>query len=199
MKNLLSSRPAKFSLAVIATLSILQACAPAIVGGAATGVAMATDRRTAGTVLDDHSIEVKALNTLSKNETLWKSSHLTVVCYNNILLLVGQTPSPELKQLAEQAVASIPRVRQLHNELSVQEPSSLGARTQDSWITTQIKAKLLSNREIQSRHLKVLTENSIVYLMGLVTPQEEPLIVDIASQVSGVEKVVKIFEPAPAT
>jgi len=180
------------SLGVVTLLQ--QGCIAAAAGGAATGAAVVTDRRTAGTIVDDKAIDMKALHELSLNKTLWKESHITAVSYNNVLLLVGQTPSEELKQQAFDAVSSIPKVRRVHNELSVGPNAPLGTRSRDTWITTQIKTKLLGNKEISATRIKVITEEGVVYLMGLVTPEEETIATDIARAISGVDKVVQIFE-----
>jgi len=178
---------------------LLQGCAPVILGGmAATSIAVATDRRTTGTVLDDKAMEVKALNALNKNADLWRQSHLTVTAYNSRVLLVGQTPNQDYKRQAEEAIMTVGRIRLLHNELTVGKTLSLTDRSRDSWITTQVKATLVAEKDLRSRNIKVLTEDSVVYLMGLLTADEEATAVDIASHIRGVEKVVKLFDRAPA-
>lgn len=172
----------------------LKGCAAAAVSGAATSVALVQDRRTTGTILDDQSIEFKALHALAQNKPLWKQSHLTPVSYNNVLLLVGQAPNEQLRHQAEEALQGIPKIRKVYNELSVAEPASFATRSQDSWITAQIKAKILGKKDISSSNIKVITENGVVYLMGLATPEEEIAATEIARNVTGVEKVVQIFE-----
>lgn len=174
--------------------SSLQGCAVAAVGAATTGVAMATDRRTAGSIVDDQAIEVKALHALSQKKELWKQSHIAVMSYNNIVLLTGQVPSEEFKREAEATVREIPKVAQIHNELSIGQPVSLGIRSQDSWITTQIKGKLLSTKGLRSNHVKVNTEDGVVYLMGLTHKEEQMTATEISRTVEGVQKVVQIFE-----
>lgn len=173
---------------------ILQGCVAAAAGGAATGAAMVTDRRTAGTILDDKSIEIKATHNLSQNKALFKQSHISVTSYDNVLLLVGQTPTEEFKREAFEAVSAIPKVRRVHNELTIAEPTSLATRSRDSWITTQIKAKLVGSKEISATRIKVVTEDSVVYLMGLVTREEEEVATEIARAIDGVDKVIQIFE-----
>jgi len=181
------------------SLILLQGCAPLIVGGVtATSIAVATDRRTTGTVLDDKAMELKALNALNKQADLWRHSHLSVAAYNSRILLVGQTPNPDYKRQAEEALMTIGRIRHLHNELTIGKPLSLMDRSRDSWITTQVKTSLIAEKNLRSRNIKVLTENNIVYLMGLLTPEEEATAVDIASHIRGVEKVVKLFDRATA-
>lgn len=177
-------------------LPLLQGCVVAAAGGAATGAVVATDRRTAGTIVDDQAIEFKAMHEIRQNKTLWKESHINIISYNNVLLMVGQTPSEEYKRQAEEAVSSIPKVRRIHNELIIAEPASLSTRSQDSWITTQIKTKLVGHKEIRANRIKVVTENGVVYLMGLTTPEEEMTATDIAREIKGVDTVVQIFENA---
>lgn len=172
----------------------LQGCAAVAVSGAATSVAMAADRRTTGTIIDDKGIELKATHAIAKNKTLWQQSHITPVCYNNVLLLVGQADSEDLKHQAEELVSDFPKIRRIHNEITVGELASIGTRSKDSWITAQIKTKMLGSKQVNPTRVKVITEDGIVYLMGLTTPEEEMTATEIARQVDGVEKVVQIFE-----
>lgn len=175
---------------------LLQGCIAAAAGGAATGAAVATDRRTAGTIVEDQAIEMKALHALTQEKGLWQKSHITAVCYNNVLLLVGQAPTHELKQQAEAIMSDIPKIRSIHNEIIVEAPISLVKRSKDSWITTQIKTKLIGSKEISANKIKVVTENGIVYLMGITTPLEKMVATDIARAIPGVVKVIQIFEDA---
>lgn len=177
-------------------LPLLQGCVAAAAGGAATGAVVATDRRSTGTIVDDQTIEFKAMHEIRQNKPLWKASHINIISYNNVLLMVGQTPTEEYKHQAEEAVSGIPKVRRVHNELTIEEPASLGTRSNDSWITTQIKTKLVGHKEIRANRIKVVTENGVVYLMGLTTPEEEMIATDIAREIKGVDKVVQIFENA---
>jgi osmotically-inducible protein OsmY len=172
----------------------LQGCAVAAVSGAATGIAMVNDRRTSGTIVDDQSIELKATHALTRHPDLWKQSHISIVCYNNVLLIIGQTPTEAFKQQAEDALKDIPKIRRIHNELIVKTPIPLSARSKDSWITTQVKAKMLGSKEVNSTRVKVITEDGVVYLLGLTNPQEQMAATEIARKVAGVQKVVQIFE-----
>lgn len=182
------------ALVLVHLVTQLQGCAAAVVPVAATGVAVANDRRTTGTIIDDQSIEVKAMHALAHTPEIWRQCHITVISYNNVVVLVGQAPTENLKQQAEQIVSEIPKIQRIHNELTIEAPNSLAARSQDSWITTQIKAKMLGSKTVKSSRIKVVTENHVVFLMGLVTPQEEEAATDIARQISGVEKIIQIFE-----
>jgi len=183
-----------FLYTIFLSLPFLQGCIAAAASGAATGASIATDRRTTGTIVDDQSIELKATYALSQRKELWKASHINVICYNNVLLLVGQTPLETYKQEAEEAVGDIAKIRQIHNEITIAEPASLSTRSNDSWITTQIKTKLIGNKAINAGRIKVVTEASVVYLMGITNPEEEMIATNIAQETSGVDKVVQIFE-----
>jgi osmotically-inducible protein OsmY len=186
--------PKLFLCSILLSVAFLQGCIAAAAGGAATGASIATDRRTTGTIVDDQSIELKATYALSQHKELWKASHISVICYNNVLLLVGQTPVEAYKQEAEEAVSDIAKIRQIHNEITITEPASLGTRSNDSWITTQVKTKLIGNKAINAGRIKVVTEESVVYLMGITTPEEEMIATNIAQEISGVDRVVQIFE-----
>ncbi len=180
-------------LALSLALSV-QGCFVAAAGAATTGTAVAVDRRTAGTIVDDQAIELKAMYAIRQQRELWQKSHIHVLSYNNVLLVLGQTPTESFKQAAEQAIQDIPKIRRIHNELEVAEPLPLGERSKDAWITTQIKTKLIGAKDMRAHHVKVVTENRVVYLMGLTSPEEEMTATDIAQTVPGVEKVVQIFE-----
>jgi len=183
-------------LALSLALSV-QGCFVAAAGAATTGTAVAVDRRTAGTIVDDQAIELKAMYAIRQQRELWQKSHIHVLSYNNVLLVLGQTPTESFKQAAEEALQGIPKVRRIHNELEVIEPLSLAERSKDAWITTQIKTKLIGTKDMRAHHVKVISENRVVYLMGLTTSTEEMTATDIAQTVPGVEKVVQIFENTP--
>lgn len=179
---------------ILVSCSQLLGCAAAAVSGGATCVAIAADRRTAGTILDDQAIELKATHALSRNKSLWKQSHLSVVSYNNSVLLVGQTPSERMKQEAEEHLRDIPKIGKVYNELTTEEPVNLTTRARDTWITTQIKAKMVGKKEMNPARVKVVTENGIVYLLGLTSREEQVAATEISRTVPGVRKVVQIFE-----
>ncbi len=172
----------------------LLGCAAAVVPVAATGMAVANDRRTTGTIIDDKSIEVKAMHALSHTPEIWRQCHITAISYNNIVVLVGQAPTEALKQQAESVVSEIPKIQRIHNELTIEAPNSLAQRSRDSWITTQIKGKMLGSKTVKVSRIKVITENGVVYLMGLVTSGEEKSATDIAREIPDVEKIIQIFE-----
>ncbi|WP_374493931.1 BON domain-containing protein [Brachymonas sp.] len=188
--------PASFPLrALCATLvlgSTLTACAPLLVGGAAGGAMLAVDRRTSGAQLDDEGIELRAKNRMAS--ALQERGHLDPVSYNRILLLTGQVPTEADRQQAEAVARTVPNVRNVVNELTVGPAASLSQRTSDSLTTGRVKSALLGTRSLQSGAIKVVTELSTVYLMGIVTPREADLATSTVRDVNGVLKVVKVFE-----
>ncbi|KIH81862.1 BON domain-containing protein [Pseudomonas batumici] len=151
--------------------------------------------RTLGSKIDDSLIDTKvAVNVAKADPALENGSHIVVTSYNGIVLLAGQTPREDLKAKAEQAAAAVQRVKKVNNELQVLEPSSLAARTSDNWLTTKIKTQMLADNAIPGSRIKVVTENGIVYLLGLVTRDEANRATNLVQGVSGVQKIVKLFE-----
>jgi osmotically-inducible protein OsmY len=151
--------------------------------------------RTIGSRIDDSLIETKAAVNIAKaHPDLDQASHIVVASYNGVVLLAGQTPRSELKETAEQAASSVQRVKRVHNELQVLQPSSALARSNDSWLTTKIKAQMLTDESVPGSRIKVITENGIVYLLGLVTRQEGNRATSVVQGVSGVQRIVKLFE-----
>lgn len=185
---------AAFGLACAGLLA-LQGCVPLAVGGAATGVAMAHDRRSAGTILGDQKIELAIRERILADAAL-KGSHISTTSYNHVVLLTGEVPSREAGRAAARIARESSNVRQVHNELVIAEPSSLSARANDSLITSGVKTLLLKVDlpGFDPTRVKVVTERNVVYLMGLVTLQEADAASEQARQVSGVAKVVRLFE-----
>lgn len=179
---------------LIALPLLLQGCVPAVATGAATGVAVAYDRRTAGTVIDDQGIEFRAKYALFSNKEIYDQSNVNVTAYNGIVLLTGETPSESLKQKVTDEVKKLPKVRRIHNELAIAAPSALTSRSSDTWITSKVKARMTGNEGTDPLHIKVVTERGIVYLLGLVTRAEADQAVDVVKNTAGVQRVVKLFE-----
>ena len=172
--------------------SQLVACFPAVVGGAAAGGAVAADRRTSGTYVDDESIELKAVKKMETN--LGEQSHVNETSYNRNVLLTGEVPTIEHKTKAESLLREIENVRTVTNEIVVAPKTSIGSRTSDTYITSKIKSKFVTENQFAANHVKIVTENSTVYLLGLVTKAEGDAAAAIASSTDGVDKVVKVFE-----
>ena len=151
--------------------------------------------RTFGSKIDDSLIQTKVeVNVAKANPDLDSGSHIVVTSYNGIVLLAGQTPRADLKAQAEQAAAAVQRVKKVHNELQILQPSSLLARQNDAWLTTKIKTQMLADNSIPGSRIKIVTENGIVYMLGLLTQQEAARATNLVQGVSGVQKIVKLFE-----
>lgn len=151
--------------------------------------------RTIGSKIDDSLIETKAAVNIAKaHPDLDQNSHVVVASFNGVVLLAGQTPRQELKTLAAQQASAIQRVKRVHNELQVLPPSSALARSNDTWLTTKIKTQMLADNSVPGGRIKVITENGIVYLLGLVSHDEGDRATSIVQSVSGVQRIVKLFE-----
>jgi len=170
----------------------LSACFPIIVGGAVMGTMVATDRRTSGAQLDDQNIELRAASRVS--DKLGERAHVNITSYNRRILLTGEVPSLQDKQVVEQIASSVESVQAVVNELVVLGNSSLTQRSNDTWLTGRVKAALLDTKDLNVNAFKVVTERGITYLMGRVTQREADRATEIARSTSGVQKVVRVFE-----
>jgi len=170
----------------------LGACAPIIVGGAVMGSLMATDRRTAGTQIEDEGIELRAGSGVSDN--LGERVHVNVTSYNRQVLLTGEVPSAQDKQLVEQVVSKVENVRAIVNELGILGNSTLTQRTSDALVTGKVKASMLDAKDLFANSFKVVTERGTTYLMGRVTQREANRATDLARSTGGVQKVVRVLE-----
>src|SRR5262249_10897020 len=136
----------------------------------------------------------KISDRIRKVPELRNESHVEVSVFNRVVLLTGETPNPAWKQQAEDIAKTVPEITRVYNQLTIQGPTSSLTRTSDSWITAKIKTEMLATEDLKSGSIKVVTENGVVYLMGIVNREQADIAVDIARQVSGVQKVVKIFQ-----
>ena len=174
-------------------LSQLHGCAAVAVGGAAAGTSVALDRRTTGVYVGDQEIELRAMNRL--REAFPKNTgKISVTSFNRQMLLTGQVPDAAARTRAAEIVRGVPDVRTVFNELSISGVTSFTARTNDTTITGNVKARLLRNEQVPGTKIKVVTESGVVYLMGLVTKTEADIATGIARTSSGVTKVVTLFE-----
>jgi osmotically-inducible protein OsmY len=181
-------------LPLTAGIPLLTGCASFLAGGAATGAAVTNDRRTTGTVIEDQGIESKAYDFLEADGALAGQTHINVVSYNQMVLLTGEAPTEELRKLAEQYVTRIAKVRHVQNEIVVASPSPAANRANDALITTKVKGKLVSIKDISAADVKVVTEARVVYLMGLIDTPTGDAIAESVATIGGISKVVKLFE-----
>lgn len=197
MTSPLPSRRARWRHAVLIGLAAstlaLGGCAPLLIGGAAVGGAlMFSDRRTSGTVIEDQAIEVKAANRV--RDLLGERGHVNATSYNRMLLVTGEVPSEADRVAVEQSLSRIENLRSTVNELAVMGNSSLTARSNDAILTSKVKASFVDAKDLQANAVKVVTERGTVYLMGRVTEREANRATELARSVSGVQKVVRVFE-----
>jgi osmotically-inducible protein OsmY len=189
-----SAAPRLAALAAAAVIgsTLLGGCA-VLLGGAVVGGALSySDRRTSGTQLEDEAIELKAVSRV--NAALSERGHVNITSYNRSVLITGEVPTDADRLLVEQTVARVENVRATTNELMVGFSSSLGTRSNDTILTSKVKATFIDTKDLQSNALKVVTERSVVYLLGQVTEREAGRAADVARGVGGVAKVVRVFE-----
>lgn len=179
-------------LALLLLTTQLSGCFTAVVGGAAAGGMMAADRRTSGIFVEDENIELKTSKRLLTY--MDQAAHINVTSYNRMVLLTGEVPSEAQRKQAETLTREISNVREIHNALTVGAASSIADRGQDTFITSKVKARFVSENQFAANLVKVVTEAGTVYLMGIVSQQEADAAVEIARTTEGVAKVVKVFE-----
>lgn len=158
------------------------------------GVKEDPGKRSVGTMIDDVSIETTVQVNIDAADPGLKNSHISVVSFNGVVLLVGQVPSQDLKNAATRVATQTTRVKTVHNELEIAGTTTFLSRSNDSWITAKLKTLMLADPTVSGLRTKVVTENGVVYLMGLVTQEEARLTVELVSNASGVTKVVRAFE-----
>jgi osmotically-inducible protein OsmY len=180
------------STLVLAVATTLQACAPLMVGGMVGGAMVASDRRTSGIQLEDEAIELKAANRI--REMMGSRAHISITSYNRQVLISGEAPNAQDRDYAAKLVGEVENVRKVVNELVVAPNSSLTDRSTDALITAKVKAQMVDSKDIFASAYKIVTERGVVYLMGRVTQREADRATEVARQVSGVKKVVRIFE-----
>lgn len=182
------------SVAVSAALTVasLSGCVPVIAGGVGAGILLAEDRRTSGTYLLDEEIELKAASRV--RESFGENTRASMTSFNRRVLLTGAAPDAAVRAKIEEIVLAVPNVRAVQNELAIGKVSSFTTRTNDTYITTKVKARFIDDTRFNAHHVKVVTEAGTVYLMGLVKREEAAAAAEVAARTGGVEKVVKVFE-----
>ncbi|MES9946348.1 MAG: BON domain-containing protein [Candidatus Thiodiazotropha sp.] len=183
-------------LAICISILILQGCTAAVVGGAAATAAVAHDRRTTGTIVEDQSIELKVYDSMANDARFKQQSSIHVTSYNLVVLLTGQAADQALRSKAEQLASSIDRVRRVVNEIEIGSTSTLVENSRDAALTTEVKLRLAKVRipDFDPLRVKVVTERGTVFLLGLITKQEADAVTDVVRHISGVRRVVRVFE-----
>ncbi len=180
----------------ILSAGLLQGCATAVVGGATAGISAAHDRRSIGTSIDDQTIELKLLSNYVSDKQLTENSHIAATSYNYVVLLTGQAANEDIRRRAVDTAQGMPLVKRVVNEIQLAPKATLAQQSQDTWLTSKAKVELF-NIKIEGfdpTRVKVISELGVVYLMGLVTPQEADATVDKIRYLTGVKQVVKVFD-----
>jgi len=170
---------------------LLNGCPVVIATGVATGVVTGQDRRTLGTITEDQGIELKAQQRINQK---YPDPHINVTAYNRMVLLTGEAPDETTRSGIEAIARAVENVRGAYNEIAVAGNSSHAARANDSLLTTKVKTRFIDENKFNPIYVKVVSENGIVYLLGLVKHSEADAAVEIARTTSGVRKVVTLFE-----
>lgn len=180
-------------LLLLASL-LLQSCAAFIVGGGAGAALSVHDRRTIGGQIDDKSLTRKINDEFEQAQLVDDLVNVNVQVYNRVVLLVGQVPNNQVKRQLQVAAEKVKHIRKLHNQIRVEQPLAASSKTHDFWLASKVKSQLLADKRVDVLNIKVVVEDSEVFLMGIVSPEEADVVVDIVRNVSGVIKVVKAFE-----
>jgi osmotically-inducible protein OsmY len=186
-------------LRLLRTAFLLALCLPLLAGcfgaaavGVSAGVLMFSDRRNAETYVADEGIEIRVANRI--REKYGDTAHINATSFNRAVLLTGEAPSQEAKAEIEKLTASVPNVRAITNEIQVAQPSTFSARSNDTYLTSKVKARFIDYNRFSPNHVKVVSEAGAVYLLGMVTQPEADNAVEIARTTGGVQKVVRVFE-----
>lgn len=181
-----------FFLASALAVPLLQGCMEMTMVGAGMAVATVEDRRTTGTQLEDRGIQLRASNRI--DDQFGEKAHINVTAYNRYILLTGEVPDEATRRASEELARTVPNVAGVTNDLQIAGQSSTTSRSNDVLITSKVKARLTDDNKVNPFQVKVVTEASVVYLLGIVTEQEAADAVEIARTTGGVRKVVKMFE-----
>lgn len=181
-------------LSLILFLPFITGCVPmfAIGTAAGTGAYISEDRRTSGMFIEDEGIELKSTRRI--HQQFGDNVHINVTSYNRLVLLTGEAPTATIKTDIEKLIMGVDNVRRIYNEIAIAGNTSLSSRSNDTLLTSKVKARFLTERKFQINHVKIVTENEVVYLLGVVTRQEAESAAQITSSTAGVKKVVKVFE-----
>jgi osmotically-inducible protein OsmY len=175
----------------LATVMLLQGCFPLAAAGVGATAVVLSDRRAPGVYVQDENLEWKVRVQIVEE---FKNAHINVTSYNQSVLLTGQVPNEQMKKDIDAAMRTYKDIKNVTNELTVSGNSSLAARSSDTLLTTAVKARLINNGKVSPSHVKVVSESGVVFLMGIVSREEGDAAADVASNTSGVSRVVKVFE-----
>ena len=181
-----------FTICVLASLPLLYGCVAAVVGGAAAGgYLVGEDRRQGAVIADDEAIELRIRNRVSEKH---RNAHISPVSYNRTVLLNGTAPTAEVKADIENIVRGVEGVKTIYNEMVVGPNRTFPSLAGDGVLTSKVKARMVDARRFNPVHVKVVSEDGTVYLMGIVTRAEADAATEVARTTSGVKRVVRMFE-----
>jgi osmotically-inducible protein OsmY len=181
-------------LALAGSVPLLQGCFAVAAAGVGSAALVAEDRRTTGIYFEDQNIELKIQKAIAEKHGKDEAVQVKATSFNRFVLLNGEAPSEEIKKDAGVIALGVENVRNVQNEILVTAPSSLSQRSADTLTTSKVKSRFVSENKFQPNHVKVVTRNDVVYLMGLVTAKEADDATEIARTTGGVQKVVRVFE-----
>tara|TARA_Y100000588_G_scaffold142590_2_gene156635 strand:+ start:327 stop:890 length:564 start_codon:yes stop_codon:yes gene_type:complete len=179
------------TLAFLLAMMFLTSCVALVAAGTAGGLVV-YDNRSLAMIEKDARI-FHLIHTQLVKSPKFRESHIVVTSFNQVVLLVGQTPSASLRVLAEKIAKETPGVKRVYNEINTANPTSFSQRSEDTWITSQVRTQMLVKKGLESGSIRVVTENAVVYLLGITTREQAQLATDVARQIKGVRKVVKVF------
>ncbi len=183
-------------LILVYTLSLSGCVVPVFIAGAAAGGAVIYDKRSVKTMGEDQQTYQYAQRWLNEDPVLKDHSHIVVAVFNHVALLIGQAQTPEIRDRAYQILVQVAKkfpISRIYNEITIAGNTTFVQRSNDSWVTTKVRTALLAKKGLASNNIKVITENSVVYLMGDIGRSQAKLAADAARRVQGVQKVVKVF------
>lgn len=186
----------KLNQIVVAILAIiLVGCVPAaFIAGAGASGAIVYDKRNMVTMVEDRDMTNAVLKVIGDNPRLRDNTNITVASFNHVLLLAGQATTDDLRTQVYNIANALPKVKRVYNQITVEPPLDKKQIANDMWITTKVKSMILAEPGLNSSQIKVVTDHGVVYLMGVLTHKQSDIAADVASHVSGVQQVVKIFE-----
>lgn len=191
-------RPTALLALALGSSTLLSACVPLLVGGAATTTAViATDRRTSGMQLTDKNIAIRTENRIG--EEFKDTVRINALSYNQRVLLTGEAPTLAAKERAGAIAKGVPDVKSVLNEVAIAPPVAFSTRANDTWITSKVRTELLTTKNVPSSTIDITTSRGVVYLMGQVTPIEGDRAASAAAGISGVNRVVKVFDLVSGT
>jgi osmotically-inducible protein OsmY len=182
-----------FKIMLALSTILLNGCAGGIIASGTAASSIIYDERSIQVMLEDKNIEHLAATAIQQNKTLNKT-HISTSSLNHKVLLYGEVQTPQQRTIAYRLISNIPKVKHVFNQIKVNESPSIFDTSQDSWITSKVKMSLFKAKKLHSAQVKVITENKVVYLMGILTKKQQSIATNYARKTAGVRKVITIFE-----